>query len=111
MKTMFSATLMAVVWGLSSGLSQVSLAYSMPYFYGTKCIATLNSMFATAMVLGSAVGPIAYGVAIDKVGSWAVILWWTAPIAMLSSILLLLFAQKPVHPNPERVQAGQPNEA
>ena len=67
----------------------------MPHFYGTDCIATLNSMLTTAIVLGSAVGPIAYGVAIDKVGSWPTILWWTVPVAMISTIALLL-TQKPV---------------
>ena len=65
MDSMVTATYFAVMWGFSMGLQQVSFLYVMPHFYGTECIATLNSMFATATVLGSAIGPIAYGVAID----------------------------------------------
>ena len=83
------------MWGFSTGLGQVSYLFVMPHFYGTDCIARLNSMFATATIFGSAIGPIAYGVAIDKVGSWPTILWWTVPVAIISTIALLL-TQKPV---------------
>ena len=70
----------------------------MPHYFGTECIATINSVFATSAVLGSAIGPIAFGVAIDQVGSWPKILWCTVPVAVLSTILLLTLGQKPIHP-------------
>ena len=95
MSSMVSATIFAIVWGFSTGLGQVSYMFIMPHFYGTECVATLNSMFASATIFGSAIGPIAYGVAIDKIGSWPTILWWTVPVAMVCTITLLL-TQKPV---------------
>ena len=90
-----TATYFAVVWGFSAGFGQVSYHYIIPHYFGTMCIAKLNSMFVTATILGSAIGPIAYGVAIEKVGSWQTILWWTVPFAVISMISLLLI-KKPV---------------
>ena len=99
MNEMISATVFAVVWGLSSGLQQVALQYVWPYYYGVNCLGTINSLFVTSGVIGSAIGPIAYGVAIDRIGSWSTILWWTVPVALFSSLMLLLCGQKPVHQN------------
>ena len=97
MDSMFTATLFAIMWGFSAGLGQMAFLYIAPTYYGTACVGTLNSIFSTAMVLGSAIGPIAYGVSIDKVGSWPLILWWTVPLAVISTILLMTHGMKPVH--------------
>ena len=56
-----------------------------------SCLGRINSLFATSQVIGSAIGPIAYGVAIDEIGSWATILWWTVPIALLSTLQLVSY--------------------
>ncbi len=95
---MSTATCFAFMWGFSSGLSQIALLYIVPHYYGTKCIGTINSIISTSGVIGSALGPLAYGVAIDRIGSWATILWWTFPFAVVSSLLLILFGKKPVKP-------------
>ena len=105
MDSMASATFFAIVWGFAFGLASVSFQYALPHYFGTDCIATINSMFSTSAVIGSAIGPIAYGVAIDQVGSWSKILWSTVPIAFTCSLLLLFLAKKPVHPTAVRVSS------
>ena len=95
MDEMVSGTMFAVVWGLGYNIQQVALTFVMPHFYGTKCLGTINSVFVTSNVLGTAIGPIAYGMAIDKTGSWSTILWSTVPIALLSGLMLTFCATKP----------------
>ena len=92
MRNMLTGTFFALTWGFSSGFRQVALQYIWPDYYGTNCLGTINSLFNTSCVIGSAIGPLAYGLAIDFVGSWATILWWTAPISITSAILLLFCA-------------------
>ena len=104
MNSMSYATCFAIVWGFSAGLQQISLQYIMPHYYGTKCIGTINSIGATSGVIGSAIGPITYGVAIDKIGSWATILWWTVPLALGSTLLLICMGKKPTKPHLQDLQ-------
>lgn len=85
----------AITWGISGGFGQIGLQYVWPDYYGKGCLGKLNSLQATSMVIGSAIGPIAYGVAIDHVGSWSKILWTTVPIAIGTAVALWIFARKP----------------
>ena len=97
MRDMFTGIFFAISWGFSTGIRTIALQYIWPDYYGTNCLGKINSLNGTSLVIGSAIGPLAYGLAIDYVGSWSTILWWTAPISITSAVLLLFCAKKPVH--------------
>jgi len=95
MRNMVQATIWGIVWGLGTGIQQVGFNFILPYYYGKDCIATVSSIYTTAMVFGSAIGPILYGVAIDNVHSWSKVLWATVPFGIICAILLII-AKKPI---------------
>ena len=93
MKNIGTCVLFAVVWGISGGFGTISLQIVWPTYYGKGCLGKLNSLFATSGVIGSAIGPVAYGFAIDKVGDWNQILWCTVPVSMGTATLIWIFAR------------------
>ena len=50
----------------------------------------------TGCVIGSAIGPIIYGIAIDYVGDWDKILWMSVPIALFTAFTTWSIARKPI---------------
>jgi MFS family permease len=84
----------AITWGVAQGLMNVPLGIILPNYFGRKHLARINSVTITAMVLGSALGPIQLGWAYDHFGNYnpiflIMIIFWAA------GALLAFFATPP----------------
>ncbi|WP_201317802.1 MFS transporter [Paenibacillus sp. EPM92] len=67
--------LFAMIWGAGQGLVNAPLSVIWANYFGRKHLAKINSVTTTAMVFGSALGPIQLGWAYDHIGNYNPILW------------------------------------
>lgn len=66
----FLAIVFGVVWGLIGGLERITLTIIWPNYFGRKHIGSIKSIAQTTMIIGSALGPLPFGVAYDLFGGY-----------------------------------------
>jgi cyanate permease len=81
----------AIAWGIAQGLLNISFAVVLPNYFGRQYLGSIQSITAASGVVGSALGPVAFGLAFDQLGSYSlimiisIIIWFTgAVLAFLS---------------------------
>jgi MFS family permease len=84
-----------VLWGISGGFERITLNYVWPSFFGRKSLGSIKGSAMTVTVLGSALGPLPFGLAYDFFGGYEEILLMTIILPVLGMIAALL-AKKPV---------------
>ncbi|CAM4089157.1 MFS transporter [Mesobacillus thioparans] len=84
-----------VLWGISGGFERITLNYVWPSFFGRKSLGSIKGSAMTVTVLGSALGPLPFGLAYDHFGGYKEILLITIILPILGSTASLL-AKKPV---------------
>lgn len=84
-----------VLWGISGGFERITLNYVWPSFFGRKSLGSIKGSAMTVTVLGSALGPLPFGLAYDYFGGYEEILLMSIALPLLGMTAALL-AKKPV---------------
>jgi len=92
--TPFLAILFGVIWGVSNGFERIALNYVWPYYFGRVALGSISGIATSVMVLGSAVGPLPFGLAFDILGNYTQVIWWSMLFPVIGIIVSLL-ARKP----------------
>ncbi|KNC53390.1 uncharacterized protein AMSG_08895 [Thecamonas trahens ATCC 50062] len=81
------AVVAAVLWGIAGGLEQIGFNVVWPNYYGRKHVGGIVSISISVMVLGSAIGPLAFALLRDSVGSYRDAILYIVPLALVCSAL------------------------
>ncbi|HAQ07223.1 MAG TPA: MFS transporter [Bacillus bacterium] len=84
-----------VLWGISGGFERIALNYVWPSFFGRQALGSIKGSAMTVTVLGSALGPLPFGLAFDIFGGYQQILLLSITLPILGIIASLL-AKKPI---------------
>lgn len=90
----FLAILFGVLWGLFAGIERIALNVIWPNFFGREHIGSIKGLTMSVMVIGSAFGPLPFGIAYDLFNGYKEILLATM-IFPLVGIGLAWKATKP----------------
>lgn len=82
--------LFAVAWGVAQGFLNVPMGVIWPNYFGRKHLGSIQSVTTTAMVIGSALGPIPFGWAFDRFGSYDAMLLASVAVWLIGAVLALL---------------------
>ncbi|WP_249745627.1 MFS transporter [Mesobacillus boroniphilus] len=89
------AIIFGVLWGISGGFERITLNYVWPSFFGRQSLGSIKGSAMTVTVLGSALGPLPFGLAFDLFGGYEEILLFSIILPVLG-ITASLLAKKPV---------------
>lgn len=93
--TLTLAILFGVVWGFISGIERVTLSVVWPNYFGRQYIGSINGIAMAVMVIGSALGPLPFGLFYDAFGGYDEVLWILLLLPALG-ILAAALATPPV---------------
>lgn len=88
-----SVILFAVLWGATQGMINIPMGVLWPSYFGRKHLGSIQGVTTTAMVIGSALGPIPFGWAYDTFGDYNVMLIISALIWGIGALLAFLAVQ------------------
>lgn len=94
-KSFFTAILFGILWGMSVGFERITLNYVWPNYFGRLSLGSIKGSATTVIVLGSALGPLPFGLAFDLFHGYQEILLFTIIFPTIGIICSLL-AKKPV---------------
>ncbi|WP_404336225.1 MFS transporter [Planococcus rifietoensis] len=97
------AILFGVVWGVVSGIERVTLSIVWPNYYGRQYIGSISGIAMAIMVIGSALGPLPFGLFYDFLGGYDEALSFLLIIPALAIVASIL-AKPPVK---EELKTGQ----
>ncbi|APH03745.1 MFS transporter [Bacillus weihaiensis] len=92
--TLLMAILFGVVWGITGGVERITLSIVWPTYFGRQHIGSIKGIAMTMMVIGSAFGPLPFGVAFDLFHGYTEILLITL-ILPIAAVIASLLAKKP----------------
>ena len=72
---MSAAILFGVVWGFKMGMEKITLAIVWPDYFGRMHLGSITGISMAMMVVGSALGPLPFGMAYDFFGGYEEVLW------------------------------------
>ncbi|MFC0523714.1 MFS transporter [Pontibacillus salicampi] len=84
------AILYGVVWGIVNGFERIVLSIVWPNYFGREYLGSIKGVAQTVMVLGSAFGPLPFGLFFDWYGSYEEILIVMIFFPLLAAIFSLL---------------------
>ena len=84
------AILFGVLWGIIGGFERITLNIIWPNYFGRKYLGSIKGLALTAMVIGSAFGPLPFGIAYDYFGGYNEILLAIIVLPILGSIAAFL---------------------
>ncbi|MDC3417443.1 MFS transporter [Aquibacillus salsiterrae] len=88
------AILFGTIWGVANGFERIALNVIWPNYFGRKYIGSINGVGVTVGVLGSAFGPLPFGIGFDMFQSYAPVLMFVL-IFPIIGIICSLIAKKP----------------
>lgn len=94
-----SAILFAAVWGFMLGIERVTLSVIWPNYFGRQYLGSITGISMAVMVVGSALGPLPFGLFFDRFGGYNEVLWVIMIFPLLGIIASLLA-------HPPQKQAG-----
>jgi MFS family permease len=83
-----------VLWGISGGFERITLNYVWPSFFGRQSLGSIKGSAMTVTVLGSALGPLPFGLAYDYFAGYEEILLMSIILPVLGMAAAFL-AKKP----------------
>ncbi|SDP63227.1 MFS transporter [Halobacillus aidingensis] len=92
------AVIYGVVWGIVNGFERIVLSIVWPNYFGREHLGSIKGLAQTVMVLGSAFGPLPFGIFYDWFGGYQEILWVMIALPLLAAIFSL-FSPKPSYSN------------
>jgi MFS family permease len=93
-KSPLLAVAFGIIWGLVGGVERIALNVIWPNFFGRTYIGSIKGLAMAVMVMGSAFGPLPFGVAYDFFGGYEEILMIMMIFPGLGAVAALL-AKKP----------------
>jgi MFS family permease len=94
-KSPLLAIAFGIFWGIVGGVERIALNVIWPNFFGRTYIGSIKGLAMAVMVIGSAFGPLPFGVAYDFFGGYEEILMIMMIFPALAAVAALL-AKKPV---------------
>lgn len=82
----------AIAWGVAQGMMNIPMGVIWPNYYGRVHLGKIQSITTTAVVIGSALGPIPFGWAYDQYGSYDTMLAASCVIWAAGALLAFLAA-------------------
>ncbi|WP_022793034.1 MFS transporter [Marinococcus halotolerans] len=82
------AIIFGVLWGIAHGFERIVLSIVWPNYFGPRHLGSIKSIAQTVMVIGSALGPLPFGIFYDWFNNYTAILW----LMMLLPATALVFA-------------------
>ncbi|TLS38347.1 MFS transporter [Pseudalkalibacillus caeni] len=92
--TFILAVLFGIIWGMIGGIERITLNIIWPDYFGREHLGSIKGVAMTTMVIGSAFGPLPFGIAYDIFGGYTEILYLTLLFPILG-IFAALFAPPP----------------
>ncbi|MFD2705185.1 MFS transporter [Salibacterium lacus] len=92
-QAVWSVVIFIVLWGVFDGMTKICNNMIWPEYFGLNHIGKLKSFATTAIVIGSALGPLPFGMAFDYFGQYNEILWMMTILPVTAA--LLAFASPP----------------
>lgn len=89
------AVIFGVIWGFTGGLERICISVVFPDYFGRGYIGSIKSIATTVMVVGSAFGPLPFGIAFDYFGSYNEIILVSLLFPVLG-VTACLLSPKPV---------------
>lgn len=94
-KSIILAVAFGVLWGIVGGVERIALNVIWPNFFGRKHIGSIKGLAMSVMVIGSAFGPLPFGIFYDFFGGYNEILLVMMIFPALGAVSALL-AKKPI---------------
>ena len=94
---MFGAVFFILFYGLAVSVQSITMNTLWPHFFGRKYLGSIRGATTVFMVLGSALGPLPFGVVFDRVGSFVPVILGMMVMTLIAMILAL-FIRKPEKP-------------
>ncbi|MFC7063676.1 MFS transporter [Halobacillus seohaensis] len=82
-----------VVWGIVNGFERIVLNIVWPNYFGREHLGSIKGLAQTTMVIGSALGPLPFGIFYDWLGGYQQIILITLLFPLTASVLSLLSPQ------------------
>ena len=74
MNSIYWAILFGVIWGIVGGFERIALSIVWPNYFGRVHLGSIKGIAMTATLIGSAFGPLPFGIAYDLFGGYMEIL-------------------------------------
>ncbi|TWT13185.1 MFS transporter [Planomicrobium sp. CPCC 101079] len=87
-----TAIVFAVVWGFMLGIERVTLSVVWPNYFGRQHLGSITGISMAVMVVGSALGPLPFGLFFDRFNGYDEVLWVIMVFPLLGIIASLLAA-------------------
>lgn len=87
------AVAFAIAWGIAQGFMNIPLRAIWPEYYGRQHLGSINSITTAVMVIGSALGPIPFGLMFDRLGSYDLVIVISMAIWIVGALLAFLSPQ------------------
>jgi predicted MFS family arabinose efflux permease len=84
-----------VLWGIIGGLERITITIIYPDYFRKEHIGSIKGLAMTVMVIGSAFGPLPFGIAYDLFGGYQEILLLSLFLPVLGFIFSLV-SPKPI---------------
>ncbi len=84
------AVIYGVVWGLVNGFERIVLNIVWPNYFGREHLGSIKGLAQTVMVIGSAFGPLPFGLFYDWFGGYQEILWVMIIFPLIAAVFSLL---------------------
>jgi MFS family permease len=97
-KSVLLAILFGILWGMVGGVERIALNVIWPNFFGRKYIGSIKGIAMAVMVIGSAFGPLPFGVSYDFFGGYQEVILIMIVFPVLGAIAALM-AKKPTVKN------------
>ncbi len=88
--SVWAAWIAGVIWGAVVGSQSMSFNYIWPHYYGREYLGSIRGFAMVSTVLGSAFGPLPFGLAFDYWGGYGEILLITAILPFLAVLACFL---------------------
>ncbi|WP_181350160.1 MFS transporter [Thalassobacillus sp. CUG 92003] len=92
-QSVFMALVFGVVWGVINGFERIVLNIVWPNYFGREHLGSIKGLAQTVMVIGSALGPLPFGIFYDWLGSYQEIILLTILFPITAAIFALLSPQ------------------
>ncbi len=96
---MLGAILFILFYGLAISIHSVTLNTLWPNFFGRQYLGSIRGATTVFMVIGSALGPLPFGIVFDQFGSFVPVILGMMVMTALAMIFAL-FIRKPIKPTP-----------
>jgi MFS family permease len=89
-KNATTAIIFILFYGLSVAIQSVTVNTIYPYYYGRKYLGSIRGATTVFMVIGSALGPVQFGVSYDQFGTFSYAIISMMIMSAIASVLSLL---------------------